>query len=60
MEKRERGSNIIYLKANGKNFKGEEGKGTEVWGIKSRSKKNGGGKEYQVVRSFIHPCEGGV
>ena len=48
MEKRERGSNIIFhiiLRLLERILSGEEGKWTE----------NGVGEEYQVVRKFIHP-----
>ena len=58
VEKMEKGSNIIFpfnIMAVGKKSIGEEGKGTEIWGRKSRLT-NGVGEEYQNVWNFIHPC----
>ena len=55
LEKRERGSNIIFpiiLRLLGRISGGGKGKGTEK---KIKIRKNLSGEEYQVVVNFIHP-----
>ena len=58
VEKRDRGSNIIYsliLRLLGRILSGEENFGEENQDFE----KNGDGEEYQVVRNFIDPCISG-
>ena len=56
VEKRDRGSNVIFLIILRLFKVGKRGRGRKFRGRKSRFLKNGGGEEYKVVRNFIRSC----